>query len=130
MALKFRKSLKIAPGVRINLTSKGISSTSIGKRGAKINIGKKGTRATVGIPGTGLSYTTPLTKKAKIKPNHVRQFTPISETQFKILWYWGILLLPVVFAWFTLNKQKFNTLERVISFAWLILNTLFWFAVL
>ena len=57
MGFKFRKSIKLLPGVKINLTEKGISSASIGKRGANLNIGKKGTRTTVGIPGSGLSYS-------------------------------------------------------------------------
>ena len=57
MGLNFRKSFKIAPGVRINVGKKGVSSVSVGPRGAKVNIGKKGTRTTVSAPGTGLSYS-------------------------------------------------------------------------
>ena len=55
MGLRIRKSIKIAPGVRLNFGKKGIS-TSIGKRGAGITIGPTGTTAHVGIPGTGISY--------------------------------------------------------------------------
>ena len=57
MGFRFRKSIKILPGIKVNLTEKGISSASIGKRGANINIGKKGTRTTMGLPGSGLSYS-------------------------------------------------------------------------
>ena len=57
MSFRFRKSIKLLPGLKINLTHKGISSASIGKPGASLNIGKKGTRTSVGIPGTGLSYS-------------------------------------------------------------------------
>ena len=55
--MRFRKSIKIMPGVKINLSKSGIS-TSVGTNGATVNIkpGRK-TRATVGIPGTGLSHT-------------------------------------------------------------------------
>ncbi len=56
MPFRFRKSLKIAPGVRLNLSKGGIS-TSLGGRGHSINVGKGGVKSTVGIPGTGLSYT-------------------------------------------------------------------------
>jgi hypothetical protein len=57
MGLRFRRSIKIAPGVRLNVSKSGVSTT-IGPRGAKVTIGGKGgTRTTVGIPGTGLSYT-------------------------------------------------------------------------
>lgn len=55
MSLRFRRSLKIAPGIRLNFGKKGISA-SIGPRGAKITIGETGIRKTVGLPGTGLSY--------------------------------------------------------------------------
>lgn len=54
--MRFRKSIKLAPGVRINLSKSGISTT-LGGRGASVNIGKRGTRTTVGIPGTGLSFS-------------------------------------------------------------------------
>jgi|WetSurSiteA1Bulk_404760.scaffolds.fasta_scaffold00013_45 uncharacterized membrane protein len=56
MGFRFRKSIKIAPGVRVNIGKKG-SSVSIGGKGATVNVSKKGTRTTVGIPGTGISYS-------------------------------------------------------------------------
>lgn len=54
MAFRFRKSVKIAPGIRLNFSKSGVS-TSIGGRGATVNFSKRGTRVTAGIPGTGLS---------------------------------------------------------------------------
>ena len=56
MGFRFRRSVKIAPGIRLNFGKKGISTT-IGPRGAKMTFGKDGVRQTVGLPGTGLSYT-------------------------------------------------------------------------
>lgn len=56
MALRFRQTFTLFPGVRINVGKRGVS-TSIGVSGATVNIGKRGVRATVGAPGTGLSYT-------------------------------------------------------------------------
>lgn len=53
MAWNYRKRIKIAPGVHLNL-SKGGVSTSIGPKGAKVTIGKKGTYLHTSIPGTGL----------------------------------------------------------------------------
>jgi len=53
MGLRFRKSIKIAPGVRLNLSKSGVSTT-VGARGASVNIGKSGTYLNAGIPGTGL----------------------------------------------------------------------------
>jgi hypothetical protein len=53
---RFRRSIKILPGVRWNL-NKGGSSLTFGGRGYRHTIGSKGSRTTVGIPGTGISYT-------------------------------------------------------------------------
>jgi hypothetical protein len=57
MGIRFRRSFKIAPGVRWNFGAKSTSFT-FGPRGAKWTVGTRGTRTTVGIPGTGLSFTT------------------------------------------------------------------------
>jgi len=56
MGFRFRRSFRLMPGIRLNLSRSGVS-TSIGRRGAWFTIGPRGARATVGIPGTGLSYT-------------------------------------------------------------------------
>lgn len=57
MSLRFRKSIKILPGVKVNISKKGISSIGLGKSGASINLNKKGIRTNIGIPGTGISYS-------------------------------------------------------------------------
>ena len=77
MGFRFRKSIKILPGLKINLTHKGISSASIGKPGASLNIGKKGARTSVGIPGTGLSYS----KHQPDKKGGGNQKNPTQEQQ-------------------------------------------------
>ncbi len=55
MGLRIRKSIKIAPGIRLNFGKKGIS-TSIGGRGIGVTFGPTGTTTHIGIPGTGVSY--------------------------------------------------------------------------
>ena len=57
--LRFRKSWSILPGVKLNLSKTGVS-TSLGGRGATVNVGTRSRSATIGIPGTGLSYRKPL----------------------------------------------------------------------
>lgn len=57
VGLRFRKSVKLLPGLRLNL-SLGGASVSLGRPGATLNISSRGVRATTGIPGTGLSYST------------------------------------------------------------------------
>ena len=60
MGLRFRKIFSIIPGVRLNVSKSGVS-TSLGGHGATVNVGTSGKRTvTVGIPGTGLSYNPPL----------------------------------------------------------------------
>jgi len=67
MGFRFRRTIRILPGVRLNISKGGIS-TSIGRPGATINIGRTGTRATVGLPGTGLSYSEKLGTARPIVP--------------------------------------------------------------
>lgn len=59
MALRFRKSVKIAPGIRVNLSGSGASVTA-GPRGASVSFGKRGAYLNAGIPGTGISSRTKL----------------------------------------------------------------------
>ena len=53
MAIRFRKRIRLLPGVTLNLSKSGVSTT-VGPRGASVNIGKRGTYLNTGIPGTGL----------------------------------------------------------------------------
>jgi len=57
MGFRFRRSIRIAPGFRINLSKKG-ASLSVGRKGLTTNLSERGVRETIGIPGTGMSYTT------------------------------------------------------------------------
>ena len=59
MGFRFRRSVRLFPGVRLNFSRSGVS-TSIGVRGASMTFGSRGTYANVGMPGSGLSYRTRL----------------------------------------------------------------------
>jgi hypothetical protein len=55
-SLRFRRSLKIAPGVRLNLNKRSLG-VSAGVRGARVSVNSDGrSTRSVGIPGTGLYY--------------------------------------------------------------------------
>ena len=56
MGFRFRRSIKIAKGFRLNVSGSGLS-LSVGGRGATMNFSSRGTRATIGIPGTGISWS-------------------------------------------------------------------------
>lgn len=78
MGFRYRKSIRLAPGLRINLSKSG-PSLSVGRRGATVNFGPKGTKLTVGIPGTGLSYQTklgPSTRKRRSTPETYANIEP------------------------------------------------------
>ncbi|AVI33550.1 MULTISPECIES: DUF4236 domain-containing protein [Acinetobacter calcoaceticus/baumannii complex] len=130
MGFNFRKSFKIAPGLRLNVGKKGISSVSIGGKGARVNLSKKGTRTTVGIPGTGLSYSNFISHKKKAPPplnsyqpqpfiinTSTSQMPPNRSVSF--LLGFGIFWMPYIFAWFTL-RSGYSSTARWISFIWMI----------
>ncbi|MDU5829208.1 MAG: DUF4236 domain-containing protein, partial [Mixta calida] len=74
MGFRFRKSISIIPGVRVNLSGSG-ASMSVGPRGASVSFGKRGTYANFGLPGTGLSYRTRLDRASSVS----RQRSPARQ---------------------------------------------------
>lgn len=70
MGFRFRKSFKIAPGVKFNINKKSVGMT-FGTKGAHYTVNSKGKRTkSVGIPGTGISYTTSSGEKGLTSSNH------------------------------------------------------------
>ncbi|ATF73893.1 DUF4236 domain-containing protein [Pasteurella multocida] len=63
---KFRKRVKIAPGITVNLSKSGVSAT-VGVKGASVNIGKNGAYLNTGIPGTGIYSRTKISGDSKNK---------------------------------------------------------------
>lgn len=60
MSLRFLRRVSILPGVRLNFSRSGVSTT-IGVRGASVTLGgRNGPTANLGIPGSGLSLRVPL----------------------------------------------------------------------
>lgn len=53
MAWNFRRRVKIIPGIHLNFSKNGIS-TSIGVKGAGITVGRSGTYLNTSVPGLGL----------------------------------------------------------------------------
>jgi hypothetical protein len=70
MGLRFRRTVKLFPGVRLNLSRSGVSTT-VGVRGASVTVGKKGTYANVGVPGSGVSYRTRIDGETETAEPHV-----------------------------------------------------------
>jgi hypothetical protein len=58
MAFAFRKRIRLAKGLYLNFSKKGLSSVSASPlRGLTFNTSSKGTRRTVSLPGTGMRWT-------------------------------------------------------------------------
>lgn len=58
MGLRFRRSVKIAPGTRLNIGKKSVGISFGGKYGGISTNSRTGTTARISAPGTGVSYTT------------------------------------------------------------------------
>lgn len=71
MGLRFRKSIKIAPGVKLNLNKKSTSISFGGKHGGVTVNSKRGASYRVSAPGTGLSYTGKVGGSSKKKSNYL-----------------------------------------------------------
>ena len=54
MPIRFRRTLRVGPGVKLNFSKSGVSTT-VGPKGFHFTFGKNGVRRTVSIPGTGVS---------------------------------------------------------------------------
>jgi hypothetical protein len=101
MGFRFRRSVKLFPGLRLNFGKRGISA-SIGVRGAHVTYGPTGTRTTVGLPGSGLSYThvekprrAASTLRAAVPPSDPD--APRGSAQRGVLWM-GLIVIGVVVA--------------------------------
>src|SRR5258705_335428 len=90
---RFRRSIRILPGVRINV-GKRSASMSVGVRGAHVTFGgPQGTRTTVGLPGTGLSYTE-VSKPQQMPPGAAQQ--PAQQGSAARGWLWLLLAIVMV----------------------------------
>jgi Protein of unknown function (DUF4236) len=59
MGWRFRKSFSPLPGIRLNFSPRGIS-TSVGAGPFRFYAGSQGAAVTTRIPGTGISYRQPI----------------------------------------------------------------------
>jgi hypothetical protein len=91
MGFRFHRTIRVLPGLRLNLSKSG-ASVSVGRRGAWFTVGPKGTRATVGLPGTGISYTTSSNRHTSERPAE-----PHTEDEVRAhpAWGWLIFVLAI-----------------------------------
>ena len=96
MALRFRKTIKIAPGIRLNIGKKSIS-TSFGVKGARHTVSSTGNKTnSVSIPGTGISWRKTTNTSGK---KQRKELSPSKETTLpkkRIFPFLGIILIILV----------------------------------
>jgi hypothetical protein len=109
LAWKFRKSVKILPGIRLNFSNSGVS-TSLGPKGFKFNVGRKGVRRTVSIPGSGFYHTEMLEKndnnEGELPPPDGSKRFPLGKIAF------GFLLLALISQCFKEQPSDFPAKEN------------------
>lgn len=78
--MRYRKRVKIAKGISLNLSGSGASVT-LSVKGASVNIGKKGTYLNTGIPGSGFYSRQKIGNSSTARRNNNFN-TTISEDPF------------------------------------------------
>lgn len=78
MGMKFRKSVKIAPGVKLNIGKKSTGVSVGGKYGGMSFNSKSGAKTRVSIPGTGISFSESIGASAHGNNNYQEKIVPIS----------------------------------------------------
>ncbi len=110
MGWRFRRSVKIAPGIRLNVGSRS-ASVRFGPKGLGYTVGTKGSRVSASIPGTGISYSQKLPSAQPSRLYAVPSF-PNGNNQARpsrtgaIVW---LLLIGVMLGWCVSRNRDLST---------------------
>jgi uncharacterized protein DUF4236 len=107
MGFRFRRSFRLMPGIRMNVSKSGVS-TSFGSRGAWFTVGPRGTRTTLGIPGTGLSYTTMQSPRHRPRLEQLEHDDADDPAQASADFVRGLFAIVVVFGAIVLAVTLFT----------------------
>lgn len=123
MSVNFRKRVKVVPGINLNFSKKGVS-TSIGPQGAKININKHGAYASTSIPGTGIYSRQKITTWDQTQS---RRKTNKSNTSNVSLLFFvpTFAIIAIAFALLMSGHFLYALLTIIIGFILLIVGFLF-----
>lgn len=99
MGFRFRKSFKIAPGIKVNFNKKSTGVT-FGGKGFHYTVNSKGKKtASVGIPGSGLYYSSTSGGCSKNETKKSQGSTDVMESTNTKKWYQktGFIILLLIF---------------------------------
>lgn len=104
MGFRYRKSIKLGKGVRLNINKDSVS-ISAGGKGARVTVNSKGRKTTtVGLPSTGISYqTTSSTKSKKQKNVPIQTSATKTESSLTVMRAIGVILIPLDALCFAFN---------------------------
>lgn len=91
MGLRFRKSISLGKGARINIGKKGLGF-SVGTKGARIGIGSRGAYTSAGIPGSGL-YSVNYMGKGKKSSRTLSSAQSVSSGNF---WVGLLVIIEII----------------------------------
>ena len=91
MGMRFRKSINLGGGARVNISKSGIGGSIGGKGYRYTKKANGGTRNTVSIPGTGISYVKESGSKSKKKSAEVKAMPQERiENHIEFAFFWII----------------------------------------
>lgn len=99
MGFRFRRSIKIAPGIRLNLNAKS-TSVRIGPKGLGYTFSSNGPkRVSASIPGTGLSYSEVITPSVRRTPVvHPPDPSGPAPAKGRNVWPWILGVVGIIVA--------------------------------
>lgn len=106
MGFRFRKSTKIAPGVKLNLGKKSVG-VSVGNQYGGISYNSEtGTKARVSAPGTGVSYTTGMGKTPHNGRRGYKRNTPLVDRLLKPVLIVCVCIIVICVSVITIVSKK------------------------
>ena len=129
MGLRFRKSIKLGGGARINLSKSGVGF-SLGTKGARLTQKSSGgTRSTLSIPGTGISYVkdSRASSGKRARNNAMRENAGMGDSgnpKKRKTWLWvlgWLFIFPLPLTILLLRKKEMKAPVKygIIAVAWL-----------
>lgn len=117
MSLRFRKSMKIAPGVKLNFSKNGVGM-SVGTKGARMSISPTGrVTRTLGIPGTGIYDVETIStgNKKKTSTQGVKQPTTMPKIPFYTKTWFTVATLLLFFPVGLFTMWKYMNWNKIIK---------------